>query len=169
MNVNMLVIAIAALVPMIVGFIWYHPAVFGKAWMKAADMTEEKIKTGNMPLIFGLSFILSLILGLTYPFIQDHWNAFQAIFRPVAEHGMGLDPTSATGVEVKGLIDAYGERYSSFTHGLVHSLSITLLVLLPVMGTNAMFERRSLKYFLVNWTYWGVTIAVMYAIIAHFS
>jgi hypothetical protein len=166
---NWIVILIAAFIPLIVGFIWFHPAVFGKAWMRAADMTEEKIKTGNMPLIFGLSFILAAILGLTYPLMQDHWMAYQSFFRPIAEHGMGVDPATPFGTELKGLIDGYGERYHSWTHGLAHSLGISLMVLLPVMGTNTMFERKSFKYFLVNWTYWGITIALMYSVIAEFS
>ncbi|MFT4524505.1 MAG: hypothetical protein ACI9FU_000944 [Granulosicoccus sp.] len=46
-----------ALIPMIVGFLWHNPKLFGNAWMQAADMTEEKMKGGNMPVIFGVSFI----------------------------------------------------------------------------------------------------------------
>ena len=30
---NLLAIVIAALIPMFMGFIYYHPKVFGKVWM----------------------------------------------------------------------------------------------------------------------------------------
>ena len=169
MEINIVVHLIAALVPMIIGFIWYNPKVFGNEWMIAAGMTEEKVKSGNMPLIFGLSFVLSIVLSFTYTMMMDHHFAFQAFFRPVVDHGLGVDPTTPFGAELKGLIDGYGDRYSSWTHGLAHSFLLSIFVLIPVMGTNAMFERKSFKYFLINWCYWAVTIAVMYMIIAQFG
>lgn len=169
MQINIVVHLIAALVPMIIGFIWYNPKFLGNAWMTAAGMTEEKVKTGNMPLIFGLSFVLSIVLSFTYTMMMDHHFAFQAFFRPVVDHGLGVDPTSPFGSELKGLIDGYGERYSSWSHGLAHSFLVSIFVLIPIMGTNALFERRSFKYFLINWGYWAITIAVMYMIIAQFG
>lgn len=36
---NFVAIIVAALVPMIIGFIWYHPKVFGNTWMQVAGMT----------------------------------------------------------------------------------------------------------------------------------
>jgi hypothetical protein len=169
MEINWLIQIIAALVPMLVGFIWYNPKVFGNAWMKSAGLTEEQVKTGNMPLIFGLSFVLAFVLSFTYKFLGDHYSAFQAFFRPVIEHGLGVDPATPFGTELKGLIDGYGERYHSWTHGLAHSLIISFFVLLPIMGTGALFERKSFKYFMLNWGYWVVTLALMYMVLAHFG
>ena len=60
---NLLVVALAALVPMIIGFIYYHPKLAGTAWMNAAGMTEEKVKGGNMPVILIVSYILSFLLS----------------------------------------------------------------------------------------------------------
>jgi len=166
---NWIVILIAALVPMIMGFIWYNPKVFGTVWMKEAGVTEEKMQSANMGLIFGLSFVLSILLAMTYNFMHDHYQAFQAFFRTTAEHGLGVDPNSEFGVELKGLIDAYRDRFSSWTHGAVHSIVVSVFVVLPVMATNAMFERKSFKYVMVNWIYWALTIAIMYAVIAQFQ
>ena len=63
MNFNWYIIFIAALIPMIMGFIWYNPKTLGAAWMKAADMTEEKMKGANMAVIFGLSFVFSFLIS----------------------------------------------------------------------------------------------------------
>jgi hypothetical protein len=52
--INRLGQLVAALVPMLIGFIWYNPKVLGNVWMKAADMTDEKVKGGNVPVIFGV-------------------------------------------------------------------------------------------------------------------
>ncbi|MBL0128844.1 MAG: DUF1761 domain-containing protein [Flavobacteriales bacterium] len=159
----------ATLIPMVMGFIWYNPKVFGKAWMTASGMTEEKAKSTNMPLVFGVSFVMALLFSFAYPFFANHWNAFQAFFRSVPEHGMGIDPTTAFGAELKGYIDGYGERYHSWTHGLAHGTIMSVVILLPVMVTNALFERKSFKYMMINWGYWAVTMTLMFMVLAQWS
>lgn len=65
MDVSMLniwSILVATLSTFAVGWVWYGP-FFGEAWMKAADITEEKIKNTNMIKIFGLAFLLELIMA----------------------------------------------------------------------------------------------------------
>lgn len=34
---------------------------------------------------------------------------------------------------------------------------------------NLVFERKSFKYFMLNWGYWVVTLALMYMVLAHFG
>lgn len=169
MQVNWLVQLLAALVPMVVGFIWYNPKVFGNAWMQAAGMTDEKVKGGNMPVIFGVSFVMAFILSFAYKAFGDHAVGFMAFFRSVPEQGMGIDASTPFGLELKGHIDAYVTRFSSWTHGLAHSLFISILVVLPITVTNALFERKSFKYMMVNWGYWAVTIALMFMVVAQFG
>lgn len=169
MQVNWLVQILAALIPLILGFVWYNPKVFGKAWMKGADITEEKMKGANMALIFGLTFVFSLVLSFCYKAFADHWVAFQAFFRPVIEHGMGVDPTTPFGAELKGHIDAYGERYSSWTHGFAHGIIMSIMLVLPIIAVNALFERRGFKYIMINWGFWTVSIMLMFAVVAQFS
>jgi hypothetical protein len=59
---NWLAIVAATVAPFFVGFVWYNPNVFGKAWMKESGMTEEKAKSGNMGKVFGSAFVMSFIL-----------------------------------------------------------------------------------------------------------
>lgn len=61
---NWIAIIIAALIPMIVGFIYYHPKVFGKAWMNSLGITEEDTKKGNMAVIFGVSLFMSFLMSM---------------------------------------------------------------------------------------------------------
>ena len=72
MQVNFLVLLIAAVVPMIVGFIWYNPKTLGTAWMKAAEVSEDKMKGANMALIFGLSFVFAYLLAMAEQFMVIH-------------------------------------------------------------------------------------------------
>ena len=62
-NVNWLSMIIATLLPMIVGFIYYHPKVAGTVWMKSLGLTEEDLNKGNMPVIFGVSLVMSFLLA----------------------------------------------------------------------------------------------------------
>tara|TARA_B100000497_G_C7659496_1_gene397116 strand:- start:214 stop:648 length:435 start_codon:yes stop_codon:yes gene_type:complete len=63
-NINILSVIIAALIPTIIGFIWYSPMLFQKSWMDSIGMTEEKMKSVNMPLTIGLSLITSFLLSI---------------------------------------------------------------------------------------------------------
>jgi hypothetical protein len=41
---NWLSLFVTALVPLVIGFVWYSKGVFGNAWMQAAGVTEESAK-----------------------------------------------------------------------------------------------------------------------------
>jgi len=60
-GINYLAVLVAAVSTFVIGALWYSPVLFGKAWMAASGMTEEKAREGNMPLVFGLSFLLELV------------------------------------------------------------------------------------------------------------
>lgn len=61
---NWIAILIASLIPMIVGFIYYHKKVFGNAWMNSLGLTDEDLKKGNMAVIFGVSLFMSFLLSM---------------------------------------------------------------------------------------------------------
>ncbi|MBL7881137.1 MAG: DUF1761 domain-containing protein, partial [Chryseobacterium gambrini] len=70
-QINYWAVFAAALVPLIMGFIWYHPKVFGKAWMKEVGLTEEKMK-GSMIGVFIFSIMLSALMALFLQFVTIH-------------------------------------------------------------------------------------------------
>ncbi|MEM9501638.1 MAG: DUF1761 domain-containing protein [Pseudomonadota bacterium] len=47
----------------VVGAIWYG-VIFGKAWQKAASMSDEDIQSGNMAVIFGLTFLFEMLIAM---------------------------------------------------------------------------------------------------------
>lgn len=61
---NYLAAAIATLATFALGFVWYHPAVFGTIWMKGIGMTAEDAKKGNMPAIFGVTAVVTFLAAL---------------------------------------------------------------------------------------------------------
>lgn len=158
---NLPVLLGAALIPTIVGFIWYNPKVFGNAWMKAADMTEEKMKGANMAVIFGVSIFLSVLLAVQVNFLTIHQSHIESLF-------VGHESPEATAY-IQSFMENYGQLHRSFTHGLVHGALSGIFFVLPVLGTNALFERKGWKYILVNVGYWLVTLMLMGAVICQFA
>ncbi|MEL7198526.1 MAG: DUF1761 domain-containing protein [Pseudomonadota bacterium] len=47
----------------VVGMIWYG-ALFGKAWQKAAGLTDADVEGGNMAVIFGLCFLFEMLIAM---------------------------------------------------------------------------------------------------------
>ncbi|MCP4121748.1 MAG: DUF1761 domain-containing protein [Bacteroidetes bacterium] len=139
MDVNFLSIAVAAVSCFAVGFIWYHPKTFGPVWMHSIGMTEEKAKQGNMPLIFGVSFVVALLLAF-YLYLDVNFGG-----APGMEHGT--------------------PDYQTFKHGAFHGLFLGILVALPVIFTNALYEQRNFKYMFINAGYWIVSMALMGGIV----
>ena len=59
----------------------------------------------------------------------------------------------------------YGGAFRTFKHGALHGTMAGVLIALPIIGTNALFDRKSAKYIFINAGYWIVTLAVMGAIL----
>ncbi|MDI9320530.1 MAG: DUF1761 domain-containing protein [Phycisphaerales bacterium] len=160
---NFIAILVAALVPMLVGFIWYHPKVVGNAWMKETGLTEEKMKGVNMPLIFGLSFVFALMLSMSMQMLVIHQMHVGSLLQ---HHQDELkDPSSAVGALFKTMMDNYGNEFRTFKHGAFHGFISSLFIVLPLVATNGMFERKSWKYIWIIWGYWALTFTIMGGII----
>lgn len=157
----------AALVPMILVFIWYHPKVFGNVWMQAADMNESKMQGANMPLIFGVSFLLSVFLVAAVTTNVIHQTHLFSILAD--EPGFQeKDPNSKAFAMFMTFMEAYGNNFRTFKHGALHGFLAGIFFVLPVLGTNALFERKGFKYILVNVGYWAVTLMLMGGILCQF-
>jgi hypothetical protein len=63
MQINPWAVLAAALVNFVIGGLWYSPILFGKAWMKANGFTENDLRRGSPAVIFGISFVLCLLMA----------------------------------------------------------------------------------------------------------
>ena len=63
MHINHFAVLSAALAAFVIGGVWYSPILFHKAWMNASGLNERDLRQGGMGKIFGLSFLLSLIMA----------------------------------------------------------------------------------------------------------
>lgn len=62
-NINLLAIVAAALATFVIGGLWYSPLLFGRAWMRANNFTEEQVQQFSKGRMFGFSLLFALIMS----------------------------------------------------------------------------------------------------------
>jgi hypothetical protein len=156
MEINWIALLVAAVSTLVVGFIWYHPKVFGTIWKKESGMTDEKMEGANMSLLFGMAVVYAFLISIVLQSLTIHqWGAFSMV---------GGDATKAL-PSYNAFMADYGTAFRTFKHGALHGFITGLFLALPVIGTNSLFERRSFKYTLITGGFWIVCFTIMGAII----
>lgn len=162
---NYYIALVAGLIPLIIGFAWYSKALFGNAWMKSIGKTEEDLAKGNFPLILGLTYVLGVVLALGMSSITIHQTGVMQLIAMHPDFGQ-------EGSEVQNLFDsvmsAFGDAHRTFGHGALHGGIAAILLALPFIAINALFEQRGGKYIFIHFGYWFVTLIVMGGVICQF-
>jgi len=157
---NLWLFFVCGLIPLFVGFVWYNERLFGKSWMNINGFTQEYLEKDNMPMIFGLAYLMSVIVSFGLSGIVNHQPAvFQMMMPDVMESG------SAAEQQFNDLMATYGEYHRSWKHGAIHGVLITMFFVLPIIAINALFERRGWKYILIHAGYWLVTLSLIGAVL----
>jgi hypothetical protein len=80
------------------------------------------------------------------------------------------DPINSEGAKYfKDFMSKHGSNFRTFKHGMFHGIMAGLFFVLPVMGTNALFERKGFKYIAVNCGYWILCLGIMGGIICQWG
>jgi hypothetical protein len=164
-KLNLALAAATALVPLVLGFIWYHPKVFGNAWMKATGITPEDGKKMNMPLVFGLTYVFSFFIAVSLHFMTIHQFAFTSLLEPA--RGFVDPPNFKETILAAAAISE--TKFRTWSHGLAHGIITGVTLFLPMVAINAMFERKGWKYILINWGFYTVSFTIMMMIIDQFA
>lgn len=161
LKLNFLVILASGLIPMVVGAIWYGP-LFGKAWMTESGMTMEKIQGANMAKIYGVATLFSIMFAIgVFPNMIHQMGAYSTLAN------LGVDTAgSETNLYFADFMAKYGNEFRTFKHGMLHGTILGILVALPILGTNALFERRSWKYIFINAGYWIISSMLVGGVIS---
>lgn len=163
---NWFIILSTGLIPLVVGSVWYNPKVFGTAWMKASGMTMEKAQSGNMPVIFGMTLLLGIMLASMIPSIVIHQMHYYSIF--MNDPGM-MDSNSEISKSVQAFMDVNGSNFRTFKHGALHGSLAALFFAMPVIGVLGLFEGKGRNYIFVHTGYWIVTLALMGGVVCAFA
>jgi hypothetical protein len=164
---NYLVIFGTALVPLIVGFIWYNNAFgFGKAWMAATGLKEEDLQRDFSPVkVYGSAYLLGIFLAVAMMPMTIHQMGLTSM---LADQASLNDPNSELSKTLASLLATYGNEFRTFKHGAFHGLINAIFLALPIIATSALFERRSWKYIFIHLGYWMITMAIMGGLICQF-
>ncbi len=162
---NMVVYLLTALVPLVIGAIWYNPKVFGNTWLKTSGLTEEHARGANVPVIMGLLFLFSILASLALAQFAIHQNAIHNFFMMHQDYG---DSSTQLGQYIDKFMATYGDRHRSFGHGAFHGILAGLFFSLPFIASGAMFERRGAKYIAIHVGYWVISCAIMGGILCQF-
>lgn len=115
MTIDWIAVLVAGVAGFLVGAVWYSPVLFAKAWQREAGVSDEKLKSGNMGLIFGGALVLAIVSALVFHLF------------------LGANP---------------GLKFATSA-----GLAAGLFWVAASFGINYLFERRSLKLFLINGGY----------------
>jgi hypothetical protein len=65
-EMNWIAIALCAVSSLVIGGLWYSPVLFARQWQSAAGLSEEQAQSGNMAVILGGAFLLSLLAAAVF-------------------------------------------------------------------------------------------------------
>ena len=161
MEINYYIFFVAAIIPLLIGFVWYGP-LFGNIWMKEMGFTKEFLAGRNMVLTFILSYVFSFLISFFLLFIVVHQMGVMQILQ--GETGFE-ERTGEAFTFFQNFLGTYGDRFRTFKHGALHGAMSGVIFVLPILSIIALFERKSVKYVAINAGYWIPTLAIMGGII----
>lgn len=152
-----------ALVPLLVGMVWYNPKVLGTAWMQACGFTEEQMNNmdkSGMWKTFLFVYIFSLLGSFVFMFLCIHQTGAYGMI------GGGI--TEATLPSFQAFINDYGTAFRTFKHGALHGGMSGFMLSLFMVGTGALFEMKSWKYIFIHVGYFTVCGILMGGLVCQF-
>lgn len=156
MPTNFWMFFVVALIPLMVGAFYYNDKIVGNTWKKVNGFTDEDLSGANMGLIFGLTYLCSVIIAFFLQTVVIHQSGVFGVLMPDA-----MESGSETQKLFNDLMAQFGDNHRSFKHGAMHGAMAALLLIAPALGINAMFERRGWKYVLIHAGYWVISLALM--------
>lgn len=162
---NWYIIFFTAFLPLIIGYVWYHPKIFGGKLAKFSDNQLSNIGVTNnfkrAISIYGFGVLLSyMVLLLCVHQIGPHLLFF-------AESQMA-DPNYEAHAFLKNFLEQFGDRHRTFSHGLIHGFEMGLFWSIALLASTAFIEGQSLKKYWIHIGFWILTCMVMGGVLSAF-
>ena len=80
-EVSFLPVFFAGAVSVIIGFVWYHPSIFGSVWMRLSNLSPEAVERGRkrMPLMALFGLLASMLAAYVMNYFGVAWGVFDTI------------------------------------------------------------------------------------------
>ncbi len=161
MPTNFWLFFVVGLIPLVVGAIYYSEALLGKKWMRLNGFTPEFLKEGNPIVLFGSTYLLSVLIAFAFSGIVVHQTSiFQTMMPEVMEEG------SKAQAQFEELMAQYGNNFRNLKHGAIHGVIFSIFFVLPLIAINALFERKTWSYIFIHVGYWLITLSIMGAVMS---
>jgi hypothetical protein len=156
---NNLILAFAGgLVPLLIGFIWYSDIFLGKAWKKEIGFVEDGTPPKGLGKILLFSYLFGVMVMFFMPTLVIHQLHMASTLN--GSEGFGQDGSSVQ-LFYNEFVQNYGTKFRSFKHGALHGTITAIFFVFPIIGLNALFEKKSFKYIFIHVGYWALTFALM--------
>ena len=125
--VNWLAVIAAAVSMFVIGGVWYS-ALFQKQWMAANGFSDEDMKRGSPAMIFGIAFVLSLLMAANLAFLVSGVPDVGAVVGYAVAAGLGF---AAFGLSVVALFERRPLMYHLINGGY---LTVAFAVMGLILG-----------------------------------
>ncbi len=72
---NVLGVIVAAIIPMVIGMVWYSPALFATKFMALVGKTHEELTKGGVGKAYALSFVSALVMSYVLAHVEMYGSA----------------------------------------------------------------------------------------------
>jgi hypothetical protein len=163
--INFPIVLLSALIPLLMGFIWYHPKVFGNIWMRESGVMPNENAKKRMPKVLLLVLLCGIVVSFVLQFFVVHQFHFYSMLSNDPQLEVNGSDINAFYTEV---MNKYGSNFRTFKHGAFHGSFAGMMFALPVIAVSGLFEQRSWKYIAIHAGYWVVCLGLMGGLISAF-
>ncbi len=162
MDQKMLINLYAAAVPVVIGAIWYNPYLLGRLWGGDVGLSKQKLSAGMLTVTVVLTYIGGYYIARTLGGIVIHQHGLHSM---LAGEPDLQNKSSELYKTVEGLMDKYGHNYRTFKHGAFHGVFTGAYLVLPVLLTIGLMERKKVTWILIHAAFWALCLSVMGGIV----
>jgi hypothetical protein len=155
---NLILTVVGGLTPLLIGFIWYSDKVLGKVWKKEIGLVDD----GSQPTGLGKIFLFSYLFGVLIMFFMPSVVIHQLHMASTLSGTEGFGHEGSVVQQFyQDFVQQYGGKFRTFKHGALHGTITALFFVFPIIGLNALFEKKTFKYIFIHVGYWALTLAIM--------
>lgn len=136
-EVNYIAVIVAALIPSIMGAIYYGP-LFEKQWLSSIGKTKEEMEPSNMAVTYGLALLMAVLVSMSLKM------TIELVHRDINSSG-----------------DLIFSSFHTFGHGALHGAMICLTLVVPIVVSLSLFHKMSGKNIILNIVFWTICFALM--------
>jgi hypothetical protein len=134
---NVAAIIVAALIPSIIGRLYYGP-LLGQPWLDSLGKSADEMKPNKPIIAYGIALLMAALIAMSLNMI------LQLVHKDVNEEG-----------------ELFFNTFRTFKHGALHGALLAISFVVPVIVSHGIFQKHSAKNILLNVVYWTICFALM--------